>query len=347
MTRSIGVTVIGVLSMLGSLLTFAMGMLMVVAAIFMPTKDPSMPPAVMKGILILASAMYVLPAIWGACTSVGLFRLKNWARISTIVFSILLILMSGFAGLMLAVMSFLPIAGPSTDASVTIVVRVVMGLFWAVQLGIGIWWLAFFTRAKVKAQFVPPAPAFSESAPRATEYQIQTADVQLVPAKKVSGRPVSITVIACLLLAGCLFIPMSAIMRAPAIFFTKIYFGWTAALVFLAFAGLQLYVGIGLLRLQPTARLVGIAYFVFGTANSTVFFLAPGANTRISAMMAWQESLFPFGQFSPIQTQFQFDLTPFYVIGAILGVAGAAVQIYFLATRKAAFYKGTPSTSLT
>ena len=141
------------------------------------------------------------------------------------------------------------------------------------QLGIGISWLVFLTRAKVKAQFVPATTTLPQAASPQIEYQAPAA--QPISTQKPSGRPVSITVIACLLLAGCLFIPVNLIMRTPAIFFTKMVFGWPAALIFLTFAAIQLYVGVGLWRLRPTARLAGLVYFAFAAANSGAFFLAP------------------------------------------------------------------------
>lgn len=340
MKRSVGVTIIAVLSLIGSILMLIMGILMVALAIFIPKTDANIPPAFFTIAMVMGSIFYFLLGAWGISTGIGLFRLKNWARISIIIFSILLALMSAFSMLMSVLMIFLPIAGPSAEPSAMNIGRLVMGVFWGVQLGIGIWWLVYFTRAKVKAQFVPVVTALSQALPQ-VEYQMPATAFQSGTVQKPSGRPVSITVIACLLLAGCLFIPTNLITRGPAIFFTKIVFGWPAALIFIVFAGIQLYVGIGLLRLRPVARLVGLVYFAFGAANSAVFFLAPGAGTRMAALIEWQKSLFPVSQFPFMQPQFQFDFTPFYPVFAIFsGVAGVvamAAQMYFLVTRKAAF----------
>src|SRR5262249_60830903 len=56
-------------------------------------------PQVFRAILVLGTLMYLLLAIWGLASRIGLFRLRNWARNSTIVFSALFILMGGFGGL--------------------------------------------------------------------------------------------------------------------------------------------------------------------------------------------------------------------------------------------------------
>src|SRR5712672_2080606 len=114
MPRSTGVTVISILSLLGSVLTLALGLLVLVVTIFVPSgQTPQFPgsPAMFKAFMAAASLAYLLPAIWGAATAIGLWKLKSWARISMIVFSVLLILMAAFAGLVMVVMPF-----PSTPA---------------------------------------------------------------------------------------------------------------------------------------------------------------------------------------------------------------------------------------
>lgn len=241
------------------------------------------------------------------------------------------------------VMPFLLKANPDADTHGAIVVSIFLGVFWVIHLGIGIWWLLYLTRARVKAQFVPAQGALAEVPTSQIQYQAPLS--QPVSSNK-PRRPVSITVIACLLLAGCFFIPANLLMRAPAIFFTRMVYGWPASLIFLTFAAIQLYIGIGLLRLRPTARVVAIVYFIFGAANSAVFFLAPGSGARLAAFIEWQKSFASFGRLSPMPTQFNFDFAPFYVamaiVGGVCGLAGIAVQMYFLITRKTAFMQVPP-----
>lgn len=119
MNRSVGVTVIAVLALLGSGLALLMGILMLVVMGVAPVPtQPGFPasPAFFRVMLLAASLVYVLPAIWGILTGIGLFQLKNWARISTIVFSVLLTLMGGFSALTALLIQFLPVpaGGPRT-----------------------------------------------------------------------------------------------------------------------------------------------------------------------------------------------------------------------------------------
>ena len=97
MKRSIGVTVIAVLSLLGSVLTLLMGVLLGWVMFRAPVASPDQypgSPAFFKAMLFAGVLIYVVPAIWGICTSIGLLRLRDWARISMIAFAVLLILMA-------------------------------------------------------------------------------------------------------------------------------------------------------------------------------------------------------------------------------------------------------------
>jgi hypothetical protein len=102
-------------------------MAVVMAVAPLPTQ-PELPwsPAFFSAIVLAASLVYILPATWGMLTSVGLLRLKNWARISIIVFSVLLILMGSFSALTALLIPFFPVPNGTLDSSV----MVVMGVSW-------------------------------------------------------------------------------------------------------------------------------------------------------------------------------------------------------------------------
>jgi hypothetical protein len=339
MKRSVGVTVIASLALLGSVLTFAIGILMLVAMVLAPVpRSNPFPgsPIFFRAFFVALSLVYLLPAVLGICTGVGLWRLKNWARISMIVFSVLLVLMGGFGGLVSLVMPIPATPNSPVDPSVMVSIRIAMGIFWLSLLGIGVWWLVFFNRLKVKEQFGQPTAAMAAGLTSQTAYPVQSVSVGAV-GPGPAGRPLSITIIAWLLLAGCLFIPLSLVMRGPAILFTKILTGWPAVLLFLAFAVAQVCIGVGLLRLKIAARIAAIVYFAFAFANGAVFYLAPGGHARMLALMERQQSMFPWMRAFQGQAQFQFDFTPFLIVGAVLGLVVITVPVYFLITRKMAF----------
>ena len=122
------------------------------------TTNSPFSPQFFKVMMFGAALMYMLPAAWGIATSIGLFRLKEWARISMIVFSVLLILMTAFGGLMALVMPMPPTPNQADVPNVATAVRIVMAVFAGTLMSVGIWWLVFFTRPNVKEQFVPAQP---------------------------------------------------------------------------------------------------------------------------------------------------------------------------------------------
>src|SRR5215467_3419442 len=99
MNRSASVTVVSVFSLLGSLLLFGMGLLSTVAVVVTGAsnsalKQPGGSIAVVG--MIVGTFFLIAFAIWGIATSIGLFLLKRWARLSILVFSVLLTIMSVF-----------------------------------------------------------------------------------------------------------------------------------------------------------------------------------------------------------------------------------------------------------
>lgn len=285
-----------------------------------------------------AAFVYTLPAVWGVATSIGLFRLKNWARISMIVFSVLLVLMSGFGALTSLLIPFpSPTADQTVDPSIFAGARMAMLTFWLALLAVGIWWLVFFKRANVKQQFVSAQPAFAVAP--LIEPSSSTVPSPLAAAPSSAGCPLSLTILAWLLLAGCLFTPLNLWLHAPTMLFTKVVTGWAATLCLLVYAALHLYIGLGLLRLQPPARTVGVAYYGFWFVNMAVFYLAPGGRLRMMEVMRRSQAMFPWMQSWPNQAGFPFDVTPFLILGACGGLIGLMVPLYFLITRKQAFEK--------
>ena len=217
-TRSGGVTVIAVLSLLGSLLTLLMGVSIAALSLFSSKfgdQDSQLSPGFLRTAMLLASLLYILPAFWGIATSIGLFRLKEWARISIIVFSVFLVVTCGFGAAGLALIPIPPPQNQQVDANIVSGVHVLMTAFTAGIAGIGIWWLVFFTRPGVKQQFV-----LSQSLGMSREASLPLPATSSVAfATAAPARPLSFTIIAIWLLAGSAFLPANIMLRSPAAIF--------------------------------------------------------------------------------------------------------------------------------
>ncbi|HTR26022.1 MAG TPA: hypothetical protein VMI10_18760 [Terriglobales bacterium] len=334
--RSGGVTVIAVFSFLGSLFMLLMAVLMAAFTVFSDNipHDSPLPPGFFRIVMVLSALFYLALAAWGITTCIGLFFLKAWARISIIVFAVLLALCSGFSALSFTIFGFAASRNLQLEASVPTGFWVGMiGVALAIT-GIGIWWIVYFTRASVKAQFVAPVLINSPVSPAgATPVPVTVPPVS--PSQPT--RPLSITVIAFLILAGCVFLPLNIVLRSPAMFFTTVLVGWPAALLYSVFFLAHLCIGIGLLRLKQFARELAIAYYIFAFVNLAVFYLFPGGKDRMADLMRkslaiWGMVSWPNDPFSPFNS-FRFLV----VFGAICGLIGVAIPVYFLITRKQAY----------
>ena len=366
--RSAGITVIAILQLIGSAMLLVLAAFMAFAMIMAtpPANDPRLPPMYFNVMRVVLPLFYAIPAVWGIITAVGLLQLKNWARISTIVISILLIVFGAF-GILTAMVFFLkPPPANGVDPKMFSIIGAVTAVFALAEIGIGIWWMVFFNRAGVKAQFLPqaflyptgqgadpyaiqmphsatpPPPSLTTPEALATPPGAATpTDVALSPTPPIAApqrpaRPLSISIIAWFILAGCIFIPFSIVLRAPTILFTAILTGWPAVTLLLVFAALHLYIGIALLKMKPSGRLVGMGYYIFALVNPAIFYLAPGRSARFARLLDAEQSMFPWMR-SGQSNLFQSDMTPFFLVGAIFAIAFCLVMLYFLAAAKPAF----------
>jgi hypothetical protein len=365
-SRSAGITVIAVLQLIGSALLLALAALMAFAMIMAtpPPNDPRLPPMFFTVMRIVLPFFYAIPAVWGIVTAVGLLQLKNWARISTIVISVLLIVFGAFGVLTSMVFFLKPPPGNGVDTKIFSIIGAATALSALAQIGIGIWWMVFFNRASVKAQFLPQPFPYPQAGQGATPYAIDMphsatppppslttpetlttpTDVALPPTPPIAvpnrpTRPLSISIIGWFLVASCLFVPFSVMLRVPTMLFTVTLTGWHAVILLLVFGALHLYIGIALLKMKPSGRLVGMGYYLFSLLNTVIFCFAPGRSARIARLLDAEQSMFPWVRSAQTDSPFTGDITSFLVIGAIGGIAFCLVLLYFLAAAKPAFDK--------
>lgn len=280
MKRLPGITVSAIVLLLGSLLQllFAFG---AVSAGFIERSQinsgenvaanaggpiPGWMPVFMYGLSMLLVAL----AAWGILTSIGLIRLRRWARYSVLIIGGCLLLFGLPSMLMMLVLVAVPLPlPPSVNASqaqtVHMVTRAIFGVvavFYCAVCAIGIYWLVYFNRKKVRE-------ALSGAACQPME----------------SRRPILISVVAVLSMIGgpgCLLL---AFMPIPLAFFGFTVQGWEKAAVCLTWAVLAVAAGVGLWRLEEWGRRLAIVLQVAGLAQNAFYMVRPSLLAEYSAEM--------------------------------------------------------------
>jgi len=281
MQRSIGVTLSAVFVFIGCGLTvlfLGFGILGVMLA-----PQPSLNVPIMHVLLIVEMLFGLGFAGWGVASGVGLLNLREWARISMIVFSAIMVFFSLFP---LLVLAFMPIPQPpGTPPNFMLFIRVGIGLFYGFFAALGAFWIYFFNRRSVREQFKRGASVEAATlTSNAPEMSPSLADA-------TPHKPVLIVLIAIFLILGSCFIPFIFLLHSPMFFFGVALQGRAAGVCLALFGVLGLVAGIGLLRLRPWGWLSALAYQGLGLVNMACLVLIPGATDRMFVrMMQYEES---------------------------------------------------------
>jgi hypothetical protein len=297
MSRPAGVTASAIVAILGSIFALLLAVLSV-ASLFIETPQPQHPQFVIAG-----AAMFTALAGIGIWTSVGLFRLRPWARTSILVFAGFLAAVSAFSLLLTMAVPIPPEFSGATEHTFHRMMAVMFG----VPLAIGVWWLIQFNTPSTKAAFASPI------------------------AGPASPRPLSITVIAWASIVGvapCLF---AILTRTPAFLFGAIFNGWIAGVIYAVFAAISLYIGKGLLDLRERARVLAIGWFGFSVVHMSIVTLVPSLRQRMFELQRGLEQNQP----NPIPFDQGMMTNVILAFAAIV----AATAIWFLIRNRAAFVR--------
>ena len=304
----IGIRASAGLAIVGSLATLVMGGVILFGMLGAPPPTrPAAPPFPLAAIGIVIAAMAACLSGWGVWTAVGIFRRRGWARVSIVAFAVLLTFMGVGGGLAFLFMPFPAQEGVSQRLMDTM--RWGMAGFYGVLAAIGVWWLVLFNLSSAKQYFASDAA----SEPRT--------------------RPLSVSIIGWYLLIGSLFLAAMAVFRMPAFVFGAVVTGWGGFAVYTIFAGTQIFLGMGLLHLREYSRLGAIGYFCL-TALSSVL-TVPGFAGKMQVLQREMPKFFP----ADVPMQYP---QPAWVF-ALMGMAFAAIPVWFLVRRRAAFVKRAPA----
>jgi hypothetical protein len=271
-----------------------------------PATGAAAPPFPLAAIAIVMAVLFAGLSGWGICTAIGIFRRRGWARISIVVFAVLLTFMGVGAGLAILFMPALP-TQEGVNPNLMDTVRWVMAGFYGVLAAIGVWWLVLFNLSRTKEYFAQGSPG------------------------EPGARPLSVSVIGWFLLAGSLFLAAMAVFRLPAFVFGVVITGWGGLVVYTIFAAAQIFLGTGLLQLQEHARVGTIGYFCLTALSSILNVVPPGLQAKMETMQRAMPRFFPNGATATMPQ-------PGWVM-ALMGVAIAAVPVWFLVRQHAAFVR--------
>jgi hypothetical protein len=297
MRRPVGVTASAIVAIIGSVFTLLIAAMSAVSP-FMESTQPQPPNS--AGVVIAGAAVLGVVGALGIATSVGLFRLAPWARISILVFAGFL----GFScifGLLLAMS--MPV--PPELRGVQRGFRTSMAVAFAIPVAISIWWLIQFNTRSTKAAFASTPQALG------------------------SARPASITVIAWASIVGAAacFIPI--LTRTPAFLFGAVFNGWIAGVIYALYTALSLYIGKGLLDLREEARVVAIGWFGLSLVHVSLVTLVPSLRERLYSFQRGLEQ----NQTNPIPFDPGMMTTVMFASTAIV----TAIAIWFLIRNRSAF----------
>jgi hypothetical protein len=319
--RSAGITISAVLAFIGSGVTLLSAALMAFSfTVAIPNGNLPRGFGYVAIFVVLAAVLF---AVWGIASGVGLLDLREWSRVSIMVFAALLLVIS-IPGLLMILFLKLPIPATSPDPEMTQrimwITRIFSSVFYALLAILAVAWLYYFNLRTVKGQFGGPATTTSvidlQSATRVGPYS--------------GGRPLSITIIAGLLMMGAVSLPLFLVFHFPIMFLGYFFTGPQAFLIISTYAVAQASIAYGLWELKPWGRSLAIYYFNFAIFNSIISSILPGAEARYETAVASMQASMNLPA-TPAQIHFPLWIALFFSLPFI------GIQLWFLISSKKAF----------
>lgn len=298
-------TASAIVAFLGSALALVFAVAMVA---YKPADMPAAQPPNAAQFALLSAVLFGAFAAFGVWTSIGVFRLRTWARTSMLIFA-------GFlgAGCLFGLLMFMVVPfPPDIDANRQFDIRRAAMLVMAVPIAIAAWWLFQFNADSAKA-------AFSSSGADAT-----------------SPRPLTVTFIAAAMLLGGVtsFFPIPT--ARPSVFlFGAIVTGWGARVIYAISGAISLYIGKGLLDLKERARVAAVGWFGLWFVHLCLMTLVPPFRRRLLEMqLEMQRDLLQAQQAAG-----QFDVAGLLNVSLIVSTILLAVTITILVRNRAVFLR--------
>ena len=297
----------GIVGILASLFTILIALASIAGMFMLPPNNSAAIPPFAKPLAIAMTFLLGSLAVFGIFTSLGVLRLKRWARVSMLVWGGV---MAAFCGLILLFTAFVPLPETPAGASVSLpFLRLLISAMYGIPFLIGIWWLLLFNQSAVKERFLAGAI--------------------------VDGQPVSNPQPRCPLplaiLAGFTIFSASFSLLLPFTNFpvNPILFGYRfqgvfGVVLFYLSAALVLAGAIGMLRLKRWSYPLMLAQYFFWMASGTITLVRPNYDLNLHEMLA-QMNL-PEGQMGQAAIA---QTRVFGVLSLIPGVLLIWLMLYF------------------
>jgi hypothetical protein len=242
-----------ILSVLSALLT-----LLATWGILLEERHGQAPPQAAKIAAEVILGIFFAAAIFGVVTAVNLIRLRNWARISILVFAWISGVCSGIGVAVLCVIP-MPMEAHAPPGFMSIARFVALSVY-GVPCAISVWWIYLFSRNEVKSQF---------------SGQAQYADPQVPHPPRC---PAPVAVLAWISLLGVLSVVFFLLvpLRIPVFLFGHAIAPALGKTYMVILGSLGAAAGIGILKLKPWSYFVAIGLHTFYAANAVCTALAPG-----------------------------------------------------------------------
>ena len=239
------VTAAGVAVIVGSVLVLLGAAFGFLAVLTLPNSQtgpqlPSFARSMAEGTMVSFFGLAILGIFSGA----GVLRLRNWARISVLVWSGITAAICAFILVFLIFIPFPAAPNAPTSTNIATFVRVSTALVYGLPLAIAVWWLILFNRKTIATQFVALGTGIGSP-----------LDPSGFPGEPTSASkptlPLPITVLAVFLLFSSLSVLLIFFVHMPVILFAHALRGAAGTAAWITTCLLSSAAGIGLLCRKP------------------------------------------------------------------------------------------------
>jgi hypothetical protein len=269
--RSASVTAAAVVAISGSLFLLLCCSVALLALLMIKLPGPAyeLPPS-LRYMMFATQGFMMCLSLFGVATGIGLIYLRNWARISVLIWGGL----SVFFGVIEIPIAYLILlsSNPSAPALPVESMQAVRGISLVIDVTpfvIGVWWLILFNSKSVKAQFAGARASTDPGLPQKP------------------SCPLPIAVLAWFYIASVLnllFLPLLPF-HVPVFVFGYVPPGSAGRTVLIVTSLAFAIAGIGLLKLKPWSYSLTIGLQLFWLASTVVSVLTPSYSAVVDSYM--------------------------------------------------------------